>query len=207
LALAKRLEEAGIKAVLIEDDPQRAKVAEEALQKTLVIRGMVTERSLLEEEEIERVSAFVAVTADHEVNLVSSLLAKRLGAHRAFALVDNPALATLIGDIGIDAVISPRLLAVGLLLQHIRRGRVRAAAALVEDKVEVMEVEAESGSRLTAEPLSKVGLPAGMIVAAIQRGTDLLVPTGEDRVEAGDRVLIVTTTQQAGQLDAFLSRP
>jgi trk system potassium uptake protein TrkA len=207
LALAKRLEEAGIKAVLIEDDPQRAKEAEEALEKTLVIRGTVTERSLLEEEEIERVSAFVAVTADHEVNLVSSLLATRLGAHRAFALVDNPALATLIGDIGIDAVISPRLLAVGLLLQHIRRGRVRAAAALVEDKVEVMEVEAESGSRLTAEPLSKVGLPAGMIVAAIQRGTDLLVPTGEDRVEAGDRVLIVTTTQQAGQLDAFLSRP
>jgi trk system potassium uptake protein TrkA len=207
LALAKRLEQAGIKAVLIEDDPQRAKEAEEALEKTLVIRGMVTERRLLEEEEIERVSAFVAVTADHEVNLVSSLLAKRLGARRAFALVDNPALATLIGDIGIDAVISPRLLAVGLMLQHIRRGRVRAAAALVEDKVEVMEVEAESGSRLTAASLAKVGLPAGMIVAAIQRGTELLVPTGEDRVEAGDRVLIVTTTQQAGKLDAFLSRP
>ena len=207
LALATRLEEARTKAVLIEDDAQRAKEAEEALDKTLVVRGLVTERSLLEEEDIERISTFVAVTRDHEVNLVSSLLAKRLGARRAFALVDNPALATLIGDIGIDAVISPRLLAVGLMLQHIRRGRVRAAAALVEDKVEVMEVEAEAGSRLTAALLSKVGLPPGMIVAAIQRGAKLLVPTGEDRVEAGDRVLIVTTTDKAGYLDEFLSRP
>ena len=206
LELARRLEEAGETAVLIEEDVQLAQQAEEALDKTLVIHGQVTDRALLEEEEIDQVSTFVALTPDHEGNLVSSLLAKRLGARRVFALVDNPALANLIGDVGIDAVISPRLLAIGLTLQHIRRGRIRAAAALLEDKVEVMEVEAEAGSLLTAGPLSTVELPPGVIVAAIQRGAKIFVPSGEDRVEAGDRVLVVTTTEKAGKLDAFLSR-
>lgn len=206
LALATRLEKAGASVVLVESDVEQARRAEEVLERALVIRGHVTDRQLLEEEDIDRVSTFVALTSDHEVNLVSSLLAKRLGAQRAFALVDNPALANLIGDVGIDAVISPRLLAVGLTLQHIRRGRVRAAAALLEDKVEVLEIEAEAGSRLTDETLAKVGLPNGVVVAAIQRGATLLVPTGEDRVEAGDRVLVVTTTEKAGTLDAYLSR-
>jgi len=206
LTLASRLERAGEQVVLVEADLERARQAEETLHRTLVIRGHVTDRQLLEEEDIDRVSTFVALTSDHEVNLVSSLLAKRLGAGRAFALVDNPALATLIGDVGIDAIISPRLLAVGLTLQHIRRGRVRAAAALLEDRVEVLEVEAESGSRLTSDTLAAVSLPAGVIVAAIQRGDRLLVPGGRDRVEAGDRVLVVTTAETAGQLDEFLSR-
>lgn len=206
LALAERLERSGTEVVLVEADMDRARNAEAVLQRTLVIRGQVTDRQLLEEENIDRVSTFVALTGDQEVNLVSSLLAKRLGARRAFALVDNPALANLIGDVGIDAVISPRLLAVGLTLQHIRRGRVRAAAALLEDKVEVMEVEAEIGSRLTSNTLAAIDLPAGVVVAAIQRGTRLLVPGGEDRVEAGDRVLVVTTTEKAGHLDEYLAR-
>jgi trk system potassium uptake protein TrkA len=205
LEVARRLEAAGMETVLIEADAALARRAEEVLERTVVIHGQVTDRTLLEEEDIERVATFVAVTPDHEVNLVSSLLAKRLGAGRAFALVDNPALANLIGDVGIDAVISPRLLAVGLILQHIRRGRVRSVAALLEDKVEAIEAEAVPGSRLTSGPLAAVGLPRGAIVAAALRGDRLLLPRGADRVEPGDRVLVITTTEKAPRLDAFLS--
>ena len=205
VALARRLEEAGTKVILVEEDGETARRAAESLGSTLVITGVVTDQTLLEEEDIDRVSTFVAVTPDHEVNLVSSLLAKRLGAARAFALVDNPALATLIGDIGIDAVISPRLLAVGLTLQHIRRGRVRSVAALLEDKVEIIEAEAVAGSRLTAGTLAEVGLPRGVLVAALGRGDRLLVPGGADRVEVGDQVVLITTTEKAPKLDAYLS--
>jgi len=205
LELARRLEFAGTKVTLVEESIDRARLAAEELHRTLVVRGQVTDQALLEEEDVDRVATFVALTGDHEVNLVSSLLAKRLGAGRAFALVDNPALGNLIGDIGIDAVISPRLLAVGLALQHIRRGRVRAVAALLEDKVEVLEVEAVAGSRLTAAQLADVGLPRGVLVAAVSRGDGLVVPSGADRVQAGDQVVIVTTTEKAGKLDEFLS--
>jgi len=205
LALAKRLERQGSKVVLVEESVEDARHAAEELDSTLVITGQVTDQSLLEEEDIDRVSTFVAVTADHEVNLVSSLLAKRLGADRAFALVDNPALANLIGEIGIDAVISPRLLAVGLAMQHIRRGRVRSASALLEDRVEVLEVEAVAGSKLVAAPLARVGLPRGVLVAAVCRGDQLLVPGGADQVAAGDHVVLITTTETAGKLDEYLA--
>jgi trk system potassium uptake protein TrkA len=206
LALARRLEKSDLKVMLVEESGIEARRAAEDLEKTLVITGQVTDQTVLEEEGIELVSTFVAVTGDHEVNLVSSLLAKRLGASRAFALVDNPALANLIGQVGIDAVISPRLLAVGLALQHIRRGRVRSVSALLEDKVEVLEVEAVEGSKLTSSRLSAVGLPRGILVAAVCRGDTLLVPGGNDRVEGGDNVVFITTTTAANKLDEFLAK-
>lgn len=205
LELARRLEKTTAQVVLVEESRELAHKAEEMLDGTLVICGPVTEREVLEEEDIGRVSTFVAVTADHEVNLVSGLLAKRLGARRAFAMVDNPALANLIGEIGIDAVISPRSLAVGLMLQHIRSGRIRSAAALLGDKVEVIEAEALEGSRLTSGTLAQIGLPRGVLVAALARGERLLMPQGGDRIEPRDEVLILTTSERAKHLDDFLA--
>lgn len=205
LDVARRLESGDKRVIVIEEDAALTRHAAEVLEKTLVIHGRVTDQALLEQEEIEKVSTFVALREDQEENLVSGLLAKRLGASRAFSLVDNPALATLIGEIGIDAVISPRLLAVGLTLQHIRRGIVRSVAALLEDKVEIMEAEAVEGSRLTSGTLAKIKLPRGVIVAAIRRGDELLVPRGEDRIQAGDQVVLITTTENAQRLDAYLS--
>ncbi|MFQ5458507.1 MAG: TrkA C-terminal domain-containing protein, partial [Myxococcota bacterium] len=205
LEVARRLESVDTKVIVIEENADLARHAAEVLEKTLVIHGRVTDQALLDQEEIERVGTFVALTPDHEENLVSGLLAKRLGASRAFSLVDNPALSNLIGEIGIDAVISPRLLAVGLTLQHIRRGIVRSVAALLEDKVEIMEAEAVEGSRLTSGTLARISLPRGVIVAAVRRGDELLVPRGEDRIQAGDHVVLVTTTENAPRLDAYLS--
>jgi len=205
LSLAQRLEKRGERVVLIEENRSRAEYATECLKETLVIHGNIMDQALLEDEEIERVSTFVAVTDDHETNLVSGLLAKRLGAGRAFVLVDNPALASMVADIGIDAIISQRLLTIGLTLQHIRGGGVRSGAALLEDEVEIMEVEAESGSRLTGGPLAKLKLPRGVLVAALKRGEELLVPGGNDTVEPGDRVLMITTSDLASKLEEFLN--
>jgi len=109
-----------------------------------------------------------------------------------------------IGELGIDAVISPRLLAVGLSLQFARSGRVTAVAALMEESVAAIEVEATQNSRLVRSPLSNVGLPRGVLVAAVQRGDRIMVPGGSDRIEAGDHVLLITTTETTGRLDAFL---
>lgn len=205
LEVARRLEKTNTKVLLVESHQDLAAKAQEALERTLVVCGQVTERELLEEESIETVSTFIGLTPDHEVNLVSSLLAKRLGAKRAFALVDNPALANLIGEVGIDALISPRLLAVGLTLQHIRRGRIRSVAALLEDKIEVIEAEALANSRLTSGALAEIGLPRGVLIAALRRGDQLLLVHGPDRVQPGDQVLIIATTAKAAKLDEYLS--
>jgi trk system potassium uptake protein TrkA len=205
LEVARRLEELDKKVILIEESAELARHAAHFLRETPVVHGRVTDQALLQQEGIERVATFVALLPDHAENLVSGLLAKRLGASRAFALVDTPSLANLIGEVGIDAVISPRLLAVGLALQHIRRGLVRSVAALLEEKVEIVEAEALAGSRLTSGRLAEIGLPRGVLVAAVGRGNEMLVPRGEARIQAGDQVVLITTTRNAHRLEAYLS--
>jgi trk system potassium uptake protein TrkA len=207
LELARRLE-GRQRVTLIEPDPELARSASEALGEALVVQGRVTNQELLEEEEIARVATFVSATPDHETNLVACLLAKRLGVGRSFALVDNPALATheTFRGMGIDAVISPRLLAVGLIQRSIRGGRLRSVAALLEEKVEVLEADVAKGGPLTEGPIAGLGLPRGVLVAAVRRDGRLLVPTGKDRIEAGDRVLLIATTECAPKLASFLGQ-
>jgi trk/ktr system potassium uptake protein len=205
LELARRLEKLDMKVVLIEEDETRARACAEELRHTTVLHGSSTSKGLLEEEDIARVSTFVAVTEDHQSNLVSGLLAKRLGAGRAVVLVDNPELVDLVGQLGIDAIISPRVLVIGLTLQHILGGRVHSAAQLLEDRIEIVEAEVAKGSALTRGVLAEVKLPRGVLVAALGRGDTLLVPRGSDRAEAGDRVLLITTTENEPKLARFLS--
>jgi trk system potassium uptake protein TrkA len=205
LELARRLEAADGRTVLIESDAELAQEASEQLNDALVVKGHATDQALLEEEDIDRVSTFVAVTPDHETNLVGGLLAKRLGAGRAVVLVDNPALVDLVGEIGIDAIISPRVLVIGLALQHIRGGRVRTVAQLLEDRIEIVETEVSKRSRLAKGTLSDIKLPRGVLVAALKRGDRLMVPRGADQVEPGDRVLLISTAENASKLADFLS--
>lgn len=204
LELAQRLEARSEAVTLFEDDLAVAEAAAAQLKRSVVVRALATDREVLEEEGVERTSAFVACTDDSSLNVMACLLARRLGAARAFALVDNPALTRIVGELGIDAVVSPRLLTVGLAVQFVRRGRVRAAAALMEDLIELVEVEVESGSRLVGLPLAELGLPRGTLVAALLRGRNLIVPAGSDRILVGDRALLITSTARAGELDAFV---
>jgi trk system potassium uptake protein TrkA len=96
------------------------------------------------------------------------------------------------------------LLTIGLTMQHIRGAGVRSGAALLEDEVEIMEVEAVRGCRLTSGPLMDVKLPKGVLVAAVKRGDKLAIPGGRDTVEAGDHVLLITTSDLASKLTEYL---
>jgi len=205
VALARRLAKRKQRVVLLEADRQLAEAAADELPDVLVVHGPPTDRALLEDEEIEQVSIFVAVSPDHETNLVAGILAKRLGAARAFALVDNPALVDLIAAMGIDSMISQRLLTIGLTLQYVRGGGVREGAALLGDEVEIMDVEAEQISQLCSQPLKKLGLPPGVLVAGLMRGESLLQPRGDDKILPGDRVLFVAAADQVAKLTDFLA--
>ena len=169
---------------------------------TIVVHGSATDRELLVEEGADRVESFVACTDDHEENVVACLLARRLGAAHTFALVDNPALAGLIGELGIDAVISPRLLSVGLALQFARKGRVKAVAALMEDAVEAIEVEATTAAGAVAAGRTRVapGRAGGGGAAGDGRGARR-ERTGSS---PATRCCLITTTENAARLDAFL---
>jgi len=201
---AHRLERAGIPVTLLDARQAACEAAAVSLDSTLVVRGSPTDRELLEDEGAEAVDGFVACTDDHEENMVACLLARRLGAAHTFAVVDNAALAGLIGDVGIDSIISPRLLAVSLAMQLARKGRVTAVAALMDDTVEVLEVEAVADSRLVRRPLAGLGLPRGILVAALKRRDEIMVPGGADQIQPGDSVLFITTSDRTARLDPFL---
>ena len=202
--LARRLEAEGVSVALIDQNREACERAAAELDATLVIHGSPSDRELMAAEGADRVVGFVACTDRHEENVVACMLAGRMGAAHTFAVVDNPALGELTGELGIDAIISPRLLSVSLALQFARKGRVTAVAALLEDSVEVFEVEATAGSRLVRSPLSDLGLPRGMLVVAVQRGERIFIPGGSDRIEAADHVVIVTTAKTASRLDDVL---
>lgn len=204
VSLARRLEAEGVSVALIDQNRDACERAAAELDATLVIHGSPSDRELMAAEGADRVVGFVACTDRHEENVVACMLAGRMGAAHTFAVVDNPALGELTGELGIDAIISPRLLSVSLALQFARKGRVTAVAALLEDSVEVFEVEATAGSRLVRSALSDLGLPRGILVVAVQRGERIFIPGGSDHIEAADRVVIVTTAKTASRLDDVL---
>jgi len=204
--LARRLEEQETAVTLVEFSRDDAEAAAAGLERAMVIHGSPTDRELLREEGADRVDGFVACTDTHEENVVACLLARKLGAAHTFALVDNPALAGLISDLGIDALISPRLLSVGVALHYARTGHVTRVAALLDDAVEVFEAEIPATSRLAQATLADAGLPRGILVAAVQRAGKIVVPGGGDRMEPGERVLLVTTRKLASRIDDLLER-
>jgi len=204
IGVARRLEKDGVPVTLIEEDHGKCLEAAGTLSEAMVLHGAPTDRELLSDEGVDRVSAFVACTDNHQLNVVACMLARRLGVARTFAVVDDPAFSGLVGEMGIDALISPRLLTVGLAAQFVRRGRVRALAALLEDEVELVEVELAEGTRLVRGSLAEAKLPRGVLVAALLRGDSVIIPGGNDFARPGDRAVVISTTERARELDGIL---
>ncbi len=179
----------GVQTKIIEKDRGRSYALAESMPKAIVLQGSPTDRDLLHEEFIADTCAFVAAAEDEEENILSALLAKRLGARRTIALTDKASYLELIKTVGVDVVVSPRLAAVSSILLHVRRGRVLSVKAF-GDEAEALEFEATAASAVVGRPLRKVGMPKGSIVGAIVRDEAVIVPSGDDQVSPGDRVVV-----------------
>jgi trk system potassium uptake protein TrkA len=186
--LEQRHPELGLK--LIEADPIRAEVAAERLKRAVVLRGDIRERAVLEEASIAAASAFVTVTNNDEVNIIASLLGKRLGCRRSLALVNNSTYGLINLSIGIDVAINPRDITVSSILQHVRRGRIKAVHAIGDGEAEVYEAEALETSQLVGKPLREARLAGGIIVGAVVRKGEVIMPRGDTLIRGGDRVIL-----------------
>jgi len=187
--VAKGLEAMGVATKLIERDKARCYQLADELSKAVILHGDPTDPSLLGEEFVDGVDAFVAASADEEENILSAVLARRLGAKRTIALTDKAAYLELIRAVGVDVVVSPRLAAVSSILQFVRRGRILSVAAFGEE-AEALEFEATEASSIVGKPLRKVRFPRGALVGAVFRKGQTVAPSGEDVIQAGDRVVV-----------------
>jgi len=179
-----------VKVKLIERDRARAERAADQLARTLVLHGSGLDQGLLKEAGVQESETIVAVTNDDEVNILTSLIGKKLGCERALTLINNPEYGPLLDSLDIDTFLDPRATTVSTILQHVRRGRIRALHTVKNGAGEVIEAEALETSPLVGKPLRDTRLPDGVLIGAIVRKGQVISPRGETSIQAGDRVVI-----------------
>lgn len=205
--LANELEakHAHVTARIIERDRNRAQQIAQRLSRTMVLHGDCLDPEILDEANVAETETVVAVTNDDEVNILASLLAKRHGCQRAITLVNKTTYSPLIIPLGIDAVVSPRASTVSTILQHVRRGRIRAVHSLREGFAEIIEAEALETSPLLNTPLKEIKLPHGVIIGAIVRGDVVIIPRPKTEIKAHDRVILLATSGQIRKVEKMFA--
>jgi trk system potassium uptake protein TrkA len=192
LRLAKSLEQ-NYRVKVIERDLNRSKHIAEALEKTIVLHGDAADEELLLEENVENTDVFCAVTNDDEANILSAMLAKRLGARKVMALINRPAYVNLVQSGPIDVAISPQQATIGTLLKHVRRGDVVEVHSLRRGAAEAIEAIAHgdmASSKVIGRSIENIQLPRGASIGAIVRGDDVVIAHHDTIIEAEDHVIL-----------------
>lgn len=178
---------------LIEHNQGRVRMLSEELEKTLVLSGDAADEDLLLEESIESVDVFCAVTNDDEANILSAMLAKRLGAGKVMALINRTAYVELVESGDIDIAISPQQATIGGLLAHIRRGDVVVVHSLRRGAAEAIEAVAhgdEKSSKVVGRAVEEIRLPSGTTIGAIVRRDQVIMAHHDMVIEADDHVIL-----------------
>jgi trk system potassium uptake protein TrkA len=176
------------------------------LSRVRVISGPASEADILHECGIEAADAFVAVSGSDHSNLVSAVLAKKMGAKTTVITTNQPEYVGIVGALDIDAVINPRLIATDQILRLVRGGRISTVATLPECKAEVLELIPEPDSPVTKKPLRDLKLPKKCIIGAIHRGSEVVLASGETRIQAGEQVVVFCHEEAVAALQKFFSR-
>lgn len=210
LNLAKRILQSSPATALriIEHSRGRAEfVSQELGEGAVVLHGDALDRETLIEANVRAAETIIAVTNDDETNIFASVLAKREGCSRAITLVNKASYESLLPIMGIDTVVTPNAITISSILRHVRHRSISALYALREDFGEVIEATAQVGSRLVSDSLGNVGLPSGMLIGAVVRDDEVIIPTGETLVRAGDRVIAIVTYRDLRKGEALLAGP
>ena len=203
--LASLLEENSISTKIIEKNPERCTELAEKLNKAVVLNGDGSDQELLREENIQDMDVVVTLTNDEETNILTSLLAKRMGASKIITKVSKFSYIPLISMIGLEQVVSPRLSAINTILQHIRVGKVLAAKSIKDEQAEVMEAVALETSDIVGKPIREISIPKGALVTGIMRKDTVIIPTGESVIEPNDRIIIFAKKQAIPEIEKILA--
>ncbi len=196
LYVAKAIEDRkwNTRVKMIESEHDRAFAIADQLKRTMVLHGSALDQNLLQEADIQDADLMVALTNQDQVNILSSIMAKRLGCKSNMALLNTVAYQDFTHMVGIDAYINPKAVTISKILQHVRRGRIRAVYSVYRDMAELIEAEALETSSLVGAPLRDLDLPEGLRIGAIYRDGQVIRPNGDVRIKPKDRVVIFATS-------------
>ena len=198
IRLAMALEQTN-QVKIIERDQKRARQISEQVNKAIVLVGDAADEELLLEENVDNVDVFCALTNSEEANILSSMLAKRLGAHKVMALINRPSYVDLVESGSIDIAISPQQVTIGSLLAHVRRGDVVKVHSLRRGAAEAIEAIAHGTaetSKVVGRPIEAIELPKGSAIVALVRGDDTIIAHHDTFIEPDDHVIIFMTDRR-----------
>ena len=198
LRLALALEQTN-QVKIIERDARRARAISERLNKAIVLVGDAADEELLLEENIDNVDVFAALTNAEEANILSAMLAKRLGARKVMALINRPSYSDLVESSSIDIAISPQQVTIGSLLAHVRRGDVVKVHSLRRGAAEAIEAVAhgtEAESKVVGRKIEDIELPRGSNIIAIVRGDQVIIAHHDTVIHTDDHVILFMTDRR-----------
>jgi trk system potassium uptake protein TrkA len=184
---------------LLEYDGRRARQLSDELERAVVLQGDATDGDLLLSENIENTDVFCALTNDDEANIMSSMLAKRLGARKVMTLIGKPAYVDLVQGGAIDVAISPQQSTISELLVYVRRADVARVHSLRRGAAEAIEAVAHGdrrSSKVVGRKLDEIDLPEGASIGAIARGEQVVIAHGDVVVEPDDHLILFLTDKR-----------
>jgi trk system potassium uptake protein TrkA len=186
---------------IIESRSDTSEEIADFLKKTLVIYGDGTDMDLLAVEGIIDMDCFIAVTGDDETNIISTLMARHLQVPRTIALVNKTEYLPITPTIGMDAVVSKKLLTVNAILRFIQKSTLESLASIPGVEAEIIEIIPQNHSKIVKKPLKEIHFPRFALVGAVQRGEEVIIPTGDTQIKKGDRVVIFTMPNALSEVE------
>ena len=199
--LSKLLAEVGMKVKVIEINREKCIQLSELIPEALIINGDGTDEELLRSENIDEMDAFIAVTGMDEENMMAALIAKQNGAKKVISKASRINYISIIKNLGIDSVISPKQITSNQILKYVRGNSVESLYRIIEGQAEITEIVAEPESKILNTKIKKLGLPKDTIIATIVRKNEVVIPHGNDIIKEGDRVIVISKNKNISSLD------
>jgi len=201
--LARRIEERlpNARIKIIESSRVAAEKLADQVKRSVVLHGNALEESVLQEAGCANADLMVAITNNDQVNILSSILAKKMGCKSNLTLLNNVGYHDFTKSLGIDDFINPRSVTISRVLQYVRRGRIRGVYSIENGQAEILEAEALEASPLVGQPLRDLSLPNGVRIGMIYHEGKLSRPTGDTIIKPNDRIIILALSEQVGEVE------
>ncbi|NNF36335.1 MAG: Trk system potassium transporter TrkA [Saprospiraceae bacterium] len=173
----------------------------EVLERSLVIHADPGNIDVLKEEGLENMDAFIALTPNSEINIITSLMAEEYGVYKTIALVDNVDYTHISQSIGIDTIINKKLIAANNIFRFVRKGKIEAIASLHGVNAEMIEFSIHKKNRLLKHPIKGLKLPKKSIVAGVIRDNEGYIPDGDFYLELDDKVIILALPEAISKVE------
>ncbi|MDM8520650.1 Trk system potassium transporter TrkA [Anaerolineales bacterium HSG6] len=191
---------------IVETDMEKAQKLADSIPRALIINGDGTDFDLLESEGLNDMDAFVAVTGNDEVNIITTLLAQHANVPRSIALVNKREYISIAPKLGVDATVSKQSLAVNSVRRYIQQQQVATIANIPSGDTQIIEYITQAGCKITRQPLKDINFPDNAIMGGILRNDKLIIPKGDTQVQAEDKVVIFTLPQTMSKVDKLFSQ-